>query len=121
MRIGTPIYGLLITAISQALFLTTSTWANVSGIAWQQPARQYRILLDWRSDDRRNLNEPTELFLDIAKLSATTDSRTLDPASFTFIAENSDGSFQKMPFAFRDEIGQFNRLGIAFRFVAPPK
>ena len=95
--------------------------ADSSAAPWQINTRPYRVLLDWRSDDRNNPTEPTELFLDTAKLAAITGSGSLTPESFTFLAENSDGAFQPMPLATRDEVGQFDQHGTVFRFVPPPQ
>jgi hypothetical protein len=94
---------------------------DVVNTPWQQPDRGCRMLLDWRASDRRNASEPTEVFFDLAKLSATSGCGPLTGASFTCVAENGDGSCQVMPFASREELGRFGRHGTVFRFVPPPQ
>jgi hypothetical protein len=103
------------------LLVRSSGRADSSAASWQVKARPSRILLDWQPSDRLNPDEPTEIFVDTAKLAAATGIDHLSPGSFNFVAESSDGSCEQIPFASRDETGQFNRRGRVFRFVPTPR
>jgi hypothetical protein len=117
-----PIFlAMSVIVVALVAFMPARGLADSSAAPWQIETRPYRVLLDWRSDDRKNPAEPTELFLDTAKLASVTGAGALAPESFTFLAEKSDGSFERMPVATRDEVGQFNKKGTVFRFVPSPE
>ena len=102
------------------LLIQSHGWADSSPAPWQIKSRPCRVLLDWQPADRLNVEEPAEIFFDTAKLAAATGIDHLNPDSFTFVAENTDGSCAQIPVASRDELGQLSRQGTVFRFVPAP-
>ncbi len=122
MKTTTSTFTLLSVAFTLLLLLMQSSgWADSSAASLQIKSRPSRRLLYWLPSDRLNVDEPTEIFFDTAKLAAVTGIDHLSPGSFTFVAANADGSCEQIPFASRNETGQFRRQGTVFRFVPMPR